>query len=54
MALQYIGLSAITGPLVFLEGVKGVGYEEVVELRLKNGEVRHGRVIEIEGDKVAI
>ncbi len=54
MALQYIGLSAISGPLVFLEGVSGVGYEEVVELRLANGEIRHGRVIEIEGDKVAI
>lgn len=54
MALQYIGLSAINGPLVFLEGVSGVGFEEVVELRLKNGETRHGRVIEITGDKVAI
>ena len=54
MAIQYIGLSAITGPLVFLEGVSGVGFEEVVELRLKNGETRNGRVIEIEGDKVAI
>ncbi len=54
MALQYIGLTAINGPLVFLAGVSGVGYDEVVELRLDNGEVRHGRVIEISGDKVAI
>lgn len=54
MAIQYIGLSAINGPLVFLEGVSGVGYEEVVELRLDNGQVRHGRVIAIDGDKVAI
>ncbi|HNX16352.1 MAG TPA: V-type ATP synthase subunit B [Bacilli bacterium] len=54
MAIQYIGLSAINGPLVFLEGVSGVGYEEVVELRLKNGQVRNGRVIAIDGDKVAI
>jgi V/A-type H+-transporting ATPase subunit B len=40
--------------LVFLQGVNGVGYDEVVELRLDNGEVRNGRVIEIDGDKVAI
>lgn len=54
MAMQYIGLSAVNGPLVFLEGVSGVGFEEVVELRLSNGEIRNGRVIEIDGDKVAI
>lgn len=54
MAIQYIGLSAINGPLVFLEGVSGVGYEEVVELRLENGQTRHGRVIAIDGDRVAI
>ena len=54
MAIQYLGLSAVNGPLVFLEGVSGVGYDEVVELRLKNGEIRNGKVIAIEGDKVAV
>lgn len=54
MSLQYIGLSAINGPLIFLEGVKDIGFEEVVEIRMNNGETRHGRVIEIAGDKVAI
>ena len=28
MKLQYIGLDEINGPLVFLEGVKDVGFEE--------------------------
>lgn len=54
MSVQYIGLSAINGPLIFLEGVSDVGYEEVVEIKLDNGVTRHGRVIEISGDKVAI
>jgi V/A-type H+/Na+-transporting ATPase subunit B len=54
MELQYIGLDEINGPLVFLEGVKDVGNEEMVELRLKNGTSRFGRVVEIEGDRVAI
>ena len=43
MSVQYIGLSAINGPLIFLEGVSDVGYEEVVEIKLDNGVTRHGR-----------
>lgn len=54
MSLEYIGLNKINGPLIFLEGVKNVGFEEVVEIRLENNEIRHGRVIEINGDVVAI
>jgi V/A-type H+-transporting ATPase subunit B len=54
MNLQYIGLKEINGPLIFLDNVKGIGFEEVVEIRLDNGTVRHGRVVEINGDLVAI
>ncbi len=54
MSTQYIGLSAINGPLIFLEGVTGVGFDEVVEIILESGSTRHGRIIEIDGDKVAI
>lgn len=54
MSIQYIGLDAINGPLIFLEGVKNVGFEEVVEIVLQSGEVRRGRVIQIDGDRVAI
>lgn len=54
MSLEYIGLKSIQGPLIFLEGAKNVGFEEVVEIRLENNEVRHGRVVAIEGELVAI
>jgi len=54
MKYQYIGLSEINGPLVFLENVKDVGFEEIVTIILDNGETRNGRVIQIDGDKVAI
>src|SRR5690554_3584491 len=54
MSLQYIGLKAISGPLVFLEGIVDVGYEEMVQIQLESGEIRHGRVIHIEDDKVAV
>lgn len=54
MKLQYIGLKEINGPLVFIDNVKNIGFEEVVEIKLNNGEVRHGRVVEISGDKAAV
>ncbi len=54
MNLQYIGLEEINGPLIFLDDVTGVGFEEMVEIKLSNGAVRYGRVVQIEGKKVAI
>ncbi|MCF7924458.1 MAG: V-type ATP synthase subunit B [Candidatus Izimaplasma sp.] len=54
MNLQYIGLKEINGPLIFLENVKGISFEEMVEIKLDNGQTRHGRVVEINGDLVAI
>ena len=35
MALQYVGLSEINGPLVVLDHVKDASYDEMVELQLK-------------------
>lgn len=54
MSLQYVGLSEINGPLVVLDDVDGVSYDEVVEMRLENGTVRTGRVVEIAGKKAVL
>jgi len=54
MSLEYVGLKAIKGPIIFLEGSKDIGYEDVVEIRTSSGQMRHGRVIEISGDIVAV
>ena len=54
MSLEYVGLKAIKGPIIFLEGSKDIGYEDVVEIRMGEDELRHGRVIEISGDIVAV
>lgn len=54
MNLQYIGLDEINGPIIFLDDVEGVGYEEMVEIKLPNQASRYGRVVQIEGKKVAI
>ncbi len=50
---EYVGLSSARGPLVFLEAVSGVGYDEHVELVLPAGEILHGRVLEI-GESLAV
>jgi V/A-type H+-transporting ATPase subunit B len=52
--MEYIGLQEIRGPLVVLDGVTGVGYEEMCELRLPGGERRFGRVIMLDGGRAVI
>ena len=37
MAIEYLGLSEINGPLVVLEGVKNASYEEIVEFHMDDG-----------------
>lgn len=54
MALQYAGLKSINGPLVCLDGVKGVGFDEIATLRLDDGTERLGRVVQIEGERVVL
>ena len=54
MSLQYLGLDEINGPLVFLDHVEGVGYEEMVEIRCKDSSSRMGRVVQLEGSRAAI
>ena len=52
--IQYAGLSEINGPLVCLEGAKGVSYDEIAEIKLEDGTKRLGRVVEMQGDKVVL
>lgn len=49
---EYVGLSQINGPLVFVENPKGVGYNEVVEIITEN-QKRLGQVVQI-SDKIAM
>lgn len=52
--IQYAGLSEINGPLVCLQGVKDVAYDEIGEITLSDGSKRLGRVVEMQGDKVVL
>lgn len=54
MSLQYVGLKDINGPLIALEGVSGVAYDEIARIRLSDGTERIGRVVELEGDRAIL
>ena len=54
MAIEYLGLSEINGPLVVLEGVKNASFEEIVEFRMEDGTEKIGRIVEIYEDKAVI
>ena len=51
--LQYVGTARIDGPLVVVERVRDVGYDETVEIIDPSGRPRMGRVLDI-SDKEAV
>lgn len=40
MAIEYLGLSNINGPLIVLEGVENAFYEEIVEFVVEGNQKR--------------
>lgn len=54
MAIEYLGLRNIEGPLAVIEGVSGASYEEMVTMTLDDGSKRIGRIIQINGDRAVI
>ena len=48
--IEYETTTSIKGPLLVVEGVRDVGWDEVVEVRLASGEIRHGVVLEVDRD----
>ena len=54
MLKDYKSVTEVVGPLMVVEGVEDVKFEELVDIQLQNGEKRRGRVIEIEQDKAMV
>ena len=54
MAIEYLGLSAINGPMVVLEGVQNAAYDEIVEMPVDGSKKNPGRIIEAYKDKAII
>jgi V/A-type H+-transporting ATPase subunit B len=51
---EYKTITEISGPLVFAEVDKPIGYDEMVEIETADGEIRRGQVLESEDGLVAI
>lgn len=49
MLKEYRSISEVAGPLMLVQNVEGVTYNELGEIELSNGEVRRCKVLEIDG-----
>ena len=54
MAIEYLGLSSINGPLIALEGVQDAFYDEIVDFVVNGKEHNMGRIVEVYKDKAII
>lgn len=54
MILDYVGVKDINGSLIVLDDVKNPSFEEVVNIRLDDGTVRQGRIVQIDGNRAVI
>ncbi|RKY01537.1 MAG: V-type ATP synthase subunit B [Spirochaetes bacterium] len=52
--VEYTTVSQVAGPLMIVEGVKDVAYNEVVKIRTADGEERTGQVLEAFMDKAIV
>ncbi len=54
MIKEYKTIREVVGPLMLVDGVEGVKYNELVEIVQANGETRSGKVLEVNGDKAIV
>ncbi len=54
MAIEYLGLSSINGPLVVLEGVQDAFFDEIVDFVVDGNTRKMGRIVELYEDKAVI
>ena len=54
MLKEYRTVTEVVGPLMVVEGVEGVKYDELVEIELQTGEKRRGKVLEVNGSKAMV
>ena len=54
MIKDYKTIREVASPLMVVEQVEGVTYDELAEIELPSGELRRGKVLEVEGDKAVV
>ncbi len=50
----YENITSIAGPILLVEGVEGIKYEELVEIQVPNEKSRMGKVLEADGDRALV
>ena len=54
MPKEYRTIKEVAGPLMMVQGVEGVAYDELGEIELADGEVRRCKVLEVNGTDVLV
>ncbi|MDK6804662.1 V-type ATP synthase subunit B [Aerococcus sp. UMB7834] len=54
MLKEYKSVTDVYGPLMIVDDVEGVGYDELVEIQMQTGESRVGQVLEIQEDRAVV
>ncbi len=52
--LVYTGVDNVDGPLMFIQGIHGVSYNELVEVSAPDGEMRLGQVLDVTTDSALV
>jgi V/A-type H+/Na+-transporting ATPase subunit B len=53
-SLEYSTIDQVRGPLLVVQGVSGVGWDEFAQIRMPGGELRHGLVLEVDRDLAVV
>ena len=54
MFKEYKTIREVVGPLMIVDGVEGVKYNELVDIVCADGSIRRGKVLEINRDKAVV
>ena len=54
MIKEYRTIHEVVSPLMVVEQVEGVTFDELCEIQLPSGEIRHGKVLEVNGDRAVV
>jgi V/A-type H+/Na+-transporting ATPase subunit B len=52
--IEYTSISSVRGPLLMVDGVREVGWDEVARIMLPGGEIRHGVVLDVSRDLAVV
>ena len=54
MIKEYRTIREVSGPLMIVDNVEGVTYDELAEIQLTDGSIRRCKVLEVNGDKAVV